>query len=460
MSNTKQTLREEIRTWDMMRLMIKLSPVAVLAMSVNSINMFVDGLFVGQFLGEDALSAISLAFPLAFITNGFAAMIGVGASSILSIAIGENDDSKQRKIFGTVVVLSVIFGALLIAFGWYFAGDLIAAIGGAGDILEMGTLYYRTLILGAFFQLFAVGLNMVIRAEGNIKDAMRIAIIGTVSNIILNPIFIGYFDMGIAGVAYATILSMVVFSLLDILYFVTKRASYPVDLTYYKLEKSLVRPIITVGVSAMMLQIMFVVQQLVVFKMIDLYGDNSDIAFMGASYRVMILMLVPGFGFSSALQPVAGINYGAKDYARVKKAFWIFGISSTTLTTILLIVFVSFPRLILGLLLPDTIFTGEDILNFRLMMSPGFLFSFFFMGIILYQSIGNAKMAGMVMLLRELVFFVPFVIVLPIWFGITGIYATPIIQNVITLGIAGYLVLRTFKQWDKEIEDGLVEITE
>ena len=173
---------------------------------------------------------------------------------------------------------------------------------------------------------------------------------------------------------------------------------------------------------------------------------------MGACYRILILMLVPGFGFSSAMQPVAGINFGAKDYKRVKKSFWIFSIGSTALTTILLIFFEIFPAVALSLMLPNTEFTPTDIFNFRIMMAPGFMFSFFFMGIILYQSIGSARIAGIVMILREFVFFIPLVIFLPRWWGLTGIYATPIIQNICVLSITSYLIYRTFKGWEKEIE--------
>lgn len=434
----------------MLQLMAKLAPVAVLAMSINSVNTFVDALFIGQFLGEKALAAVSLAFPLSFLANSFAAMLGVGGSSLLSRAIGAKNKETQRKMFGTITSLSVIVSLALSLAGWVFAEDMIAAIGGEGEILRLGTIYYRTIVLGAFFQIFAVSANMLIRAEGKIKDAMTIGIISMVTNMILNPLFIGYFDMGIAGAAYATILSMIIFSILDVWYFSSKRASYPVDLTYFRLEKVFVKPILAVGVSAMMLQLMFVVQQIVVYKMIAVYGDDWDIAFMGACYRIMILILVPGFGFSSAMQPVAGINFGAQDYGRVKKAFWTFALGSTSLTSVLLILFELFPTLVLRLMLPGATFSSQDIFNFRIMMAPGFMFSFFFMGIVLYQSIGNAKIAGIVMILRELVFFVPIVILLPIWQGITGIYATPIIQNTIVLVIATYLVLGTFRKWERE----------
>ena len=450
MPSANLSLREEIRTENMWRLMAKLTPVAVLAMSINSINTFVDALFIGQFLGEKALAAVSLAFPLAFLTNSFAAMLGVGGSSLLSIAIGAKDEETQRKMFGTIVLLSLIVSVPLTGFGWFFAEDMIAAIGGKGEILALGTEYYQALVLGAFFQVFAVPLSMLIRAEGKIKEAMNFGIISTVANMILNPIFIGYLDMGIAGAAYASILAMVLYSAIDIWYFATKRASYAVDLTWFKLEKKLTKPILAVGISAMMLQLMFVVQQIVTFKMIEKYGDDWDIAFMGACYRIMILMLVPGFGFSTAMQPVAGINFGANDYTRVIKSFWVFAIGCTILTTTLMIIVELFPAQILSLMLPDATFSEADIFNIRIFMAPGFMFSFFFMGIILFQSIGDAKTAGIVMVLREIVFFIPIVIVLPIWMGITGIYATSIIQNFITLSIVVYLVYRVFKKWNTE----------
>ncbi|MFK7947633.1 MAG: MATE family efflux transporter [Saprospiraceae bacterium] len=449
MSN--QTLRQEIRTNSMWQLMLKLTPVAVLAMSVNSLNTFVDALFIGQFLGETALAAVSLAFPLSFLANSFAAMLGVGGSSMLSIAIGAKDTEKQKKIFGTIAVLAVIVSFFLSLFGWIFAEEMVRAIGGEGEVLILAVKYYRVLVLGSFFQIFAVSVNFLIRAEGKIKAAMRIAMVSMGINMVLNPLFIGYFELGIAGAAYATIIAMAIFVTLDIAYFVTGKASYAVDLTYFKLDKNFVKPILTVGISAMMLQLMFVVQQVVVFKTIAIYGDDWDIAFMGACYRIMILILVPGFGFSSAMQPVAGINFGAKDYNRVKKSFWIFAIGSTTLTSILLLICEIFPTAILSLMLPTATFTATDILNFRLMMSPGFVFSFFFMGIVLFQSIGNAKIAGIVMILRDIFFFIPFVILLPRWFGITGIYSATIFQNAIVILIAIYLIYQLFKKWDLEV---------
>ena len=195
-SKPENDLREEILTKNIWQLMAKLSLPAIIAMSINGINAFVDGLFVGQYLGQNALAAISLAFPLMMITNGISAMIGVGASSLLSRAIGAEDLDIQRKSFGTTLALSLIFSVILSAFGIYFARELISFLGGKGEILELGVVYYRIMMYGAFFRIFAVAANTLIRAEGKIKEAMVFSIIAAVLNIILNPIFI-YLDIAI-----------------------------------------------------------------------------------------------------------------------------------------------------------------------------------------------------------------------------------------------------------------------
>ena len=183
---------------------------AIIGMSINGINAFFDGLFVGQFLGQEALAAVSLAFPLMMVTNGFSAMIGVGASSLLSIAIGAGDVATQKKIFGTLTALSLICSVILGALGIIYAPTLIGFLGGTGEVLSLGVTYYRIMMIGAFFRIFAVAANMLIRAEGKIKEAMTFSIITALLNIVLNPIFIYYLDGGIAGAAWATVLAMTV----------------------------------------------------------------------------------------------------------------------------------------------------------------------------------------------------------------------------------------------------------
>ncbi|MFK7978473.1 MAG: MATE family efflux transporter [Saprospiraceae bacterium] len=310
-------LTQEILTESIWKLMAKFSLPAIIAMSINSVNTFVDALFIGQYVGQDALAAVSLAFPLTMITNGISAMIGIGASSLLSRAIGANEEDIQRKMFGLVTVLSVLCCTILMAIGLYFAEELIGLMGGSGEIQAMGAYYYRILMVGAFFRTYGVVLNVLIRAEGKIKAAMTYSIIATLLNIVLNPLFIAYYGWGVAGAAWSTNVAMLLFSIIGVWYFVKGKTNYKVDFSYWGLDKQMLKPILSVGVSAMMLQIMFVIQQVFVFRSIvhygsddpnEVYNANYHVAVIGANYRIMILMLMPIFGFSQTMAPVVGIN--------------------------------------------------------------------------------------------------------------------------------------------------------
>ena len=283
------SLTQEILTESIWKLMAKFSLPAIIAMSINSVNTFVDALFIGQYVGQDALAAVSLAFPLTMITNGISAMIGIGASSLLSRAIGANEVDIQRKMFGLVTVLTVLCSVVLMSIGLYFAEELIGLMGGTGEIQTMGAYYYRILMIGAFFRTYGVVLNVLIRAEGKIKAAMTYSIIATLLNIILNPLFIAYYEWGIAGAAWSTNVAMFLFSMIGIWYFVKRKTNYEVDFNYWGLDKKMMKPILSVGVSAMMLQIMFVIQQVFVFRSIVHYGSDDPNEVYNANYHIAVI---------------------------------------------------------------------------------------------------------------------------------------------------------------------------
>ena len=241
-------------------------------------------------------------------------------------------------------------------------------------------------MLGAFFRTYGVVLNVLIRAEGKIKAAMTYSVIATLLNIVLNPLFIAYYEWGIAGAAWSTNVAMLLFSIIGIWYFVKRKTNYEVDFSYWGLDKRMLKPILSVGVSAMMLQIMFVIQQVFVFRSIvhygsddpnEVYNANYHVAVIGANYRIMILMLMPIFGFSQAMAPVVGINYGAKVYDRVKSSFSIFTKASTISLIVLWILEMLYPEVILGWMLPDAVLRSQDILNFRIQMATYPVFPFF-----------------------------------------------------------------------------------
>ena len=416
-------------------------------MSINGINAFFDGLFVGQFVGESAVAAISLAFPLTFITGGISAMIGVGGAALLSQAIGAGDDKTQRSLLGLCTGLSIIFSALLMILGIVFAPEMIGLLGGEGEILEQGVLYYRITLIGAFFRIHGVVLNMLIRAEGKVALAMYMSMSAALINIVLNYTFLSMLDMGISGAAWATVVSMGVLTIFGYLYYLLGKANYEVSAFALAFDKKVTKPLLSIGISAAMLQLMFFVQQSIVFLLIKKYGTDWDIAFMGTCYRIMLLMVFPSFGFAIAFQPVAGINYGAQIYERVKESFFKFLIIATISMVVPWMIVMMVPEVVISWVLPDAAISTQDIFNFRMFVLTLPLFPCFFIGTTLFQAVGKARIAGLLTVARDVIFFLPAALLLPMYMGVAGIYFTGIPINIISVSIAFYIIKRTFDEW-------------
>ena len=426
---SKDQNKQDILSKDMWRLMLQLTPPGIIGMSVNAVNTFVDAVYVGQLINQDALAAISLVFPLLMVTGAFSVMVGVGSSSLLSRAIGASNQKVVQKVFGNLNALSLILTILLAIPSYIFAAELISFLGGNETVVSYGTVYYRVLIVGTFFRIYAVATNMLIRAEGALKEAMTYAGINAVVNMIFCPIFILVFDLGIAGAAWATNLAMLVYSLLNIRFFIKGKGAYKAQWKSISINYDILPDVLSVGGSAMLLQLMFFIQQTVVFKSVAYYGNETDIAFMGAVYRIVMLTIVPVFGFVQALQPVVGINYGAENFSRVREAFIKFTSGASVLMTIVWAPLMLFPESILAIILPDTTLNAEYILNYRAMVILLPILPLYFCGISFYQSMGEGKLASIVLISRQVLLFIPVVLILPMYLGLTGVYfSAPIVD--------------------------------
>jgi Na+-driven multidrug efflux pump len=241
-----------------------------------------------------------------------------------------------------------------------------------------------------------------------------------------------------------------VYTILNYWYFVRGKNSFPVNLKKITLDRSVLPQVLSVGVAAMMTQLMFLVQQTFVFKSIAHYGNDNDIAFMGACYRVLMLAIVPVFGLVQAMQPIVGINYGAKDFQRVKRAVKVFVTGGMVLLTAIWIPVQLFPTTVLHWLLPDMPFTSTDISNFRaaMIMMPAIPLVFI-VGSFL-QSIGNGLLSGIITVARQVVFFIPMVLILPTYMGIAGVYFSAPIVDVIVISLVLTLLSYEFRKLDKK----------
>ncbi len=402
--------------------MWKLSLPAIVAMVLYGLNSMFDAIFVGRFVGETALAGVSVAYPLSQIALGIGSLLGVGAGSALSIALGANDKNTQKKLLGNVNYLSVIFTVVYMIIAWIFAEDIIRMMGGKGEALTLGTEYFRITILGTIFWIHGLALNMIVRSEGKMKSAAMMMGVGLTVNIIANYFLIVVCGLGVRGAAWGTNLGMLVYSIVGLVYFSKGKVTFEAHPFKISRDREIIKNIFSMGIPSLIMSVMSVIQGIIVFNAISGIGTNYDIAFYGATFRIFTFLLTPIFGLMRALQPVVGINFGAKQNLRVIKSFKLFTLAGFILMTPFWIIIMSSPQLVLNLMMPGQIFSGENLMNFRVLMSLIPVLPVLFIAMTFFPSINNGKPVTIIGLARQLVFYVPVMFFLPKVMGISGIY--------------------------------------
>ena len=326
----KQDMKTQLLTKSPKELLFKLAIPGIIGMLVIGLYPFMDGIFAGRLIGDYAMSAISVSMSLTIINGGISALIGVGSASILSRAIGKGDKETIDKIFGNFCYWVILFSAIITIVGLIFAPHFLDMVGAKGNIKELGVRYLRVVFFGSIFVNFAQAGNMTMRGEGALKQSMMIMGTGAVLNIILDPILMNLMgEYAIEGAAIATVLSQIVQALLTFHYF-SKKSSF-VKIHKVKKYKAIYREMFSIGSSAMMMQILFAVQQTFLFKQAFVYGGDNWGILMSATMRLYMFSFIPLWGMSQGLQPVIGANFGAKQYGRVQDTMKIFMYGATIL---------------------------------------------------------------------------------------------------------------------------------
>ena len=453
----KQSLdtRTKLLTQNPVSLMFELSIPAILGMVVVGLYNFMDSVFVGQMVGSVQMGAISVSYPFTLINGGTAAMLGVGSASVLSRAIGKKDEATIGKIMGNLVAMVILLSAIITVVGMVFTRPILTLAGASGDILNYAEKYLRIVYAGSLFVNFFQSANMVIRGEGQLKKAMLIIGSGAVLNIILDPIFITLLNpvgRGMEGAAYATVLSQIIQALITVWYF--KKKSQHVKIGRIRIEKSLLPQILAVGVSALLMQVLTLVQQTVIYRVASNYGGETSQILLGAALRVWNFAFVPLWGISQGFQPAAGTNYGAKDYNRVKKLTGVFVASATILSLLFYIPVELFPANVLSLFITTPGVAASGATNFRIMFSTYILQGSFLIAVTLFQSLGKANKATWLVLFRQIILFIPLAIILPMigGMGIRGVWLAIALTDAILVVITISMMLAEFRKFPATVQ--------
>lgn len=434
------------------KLLLKLSVPAIIGMIVVGLYNLMDAVFVGQMVGSNAMTAVSVSYPFTLVNTGIATLIGAGSASILSRSIGKKDQATIDKIMGNLIAWNLIFSIAITVIGMIFARQILTLSGADGEVLDIATRYLRIIFVGSTFVNFAQSANMIMRGEGMLKRAMLISGGAAVLNIILDPIFIMILNpvgKGAEGAAYATILSQFVQATFTLWYFLKK--SRNVKIHAIRPEKELFSEIFGVGFSAMLMQVMLLVQQTVLYNVAAQNGGGEWQTILGATLRVQSFAFIPLWGLSQGYQPAVGTNFGAKQYDRVKYITKVFSIAATLLAAIFYLPAVLAPKAMLSLFITEPGIVEQGANDFRLFFISYIVLGFWVVILTLMQSLGRASKASVLVLLRQIVIYIPAAFIMPhvAGLGVHGVFCAPLITDAIVLIVVIWMMCSEFKRLDQ-----------
>ncbi|MCY6959106.1 MATE family efflux transporter [Clostridium brassicae] len=430
-------------------LLWKFSIPAIVGMMVNALYNIVDRIFIGQGVGQTALAGLAITLPISTTIMAFGMLVGIGASTLISIKLGENNKKAAENILGTAVILDILISGIVCVIGIIFINPILKTFGASTESLPYAKEYILIILAGAIFQNIGFGINNIIRSEGNPRTAMRTMIVGGLLNMVLDPIFIFVFKMGIQGAAIATVISETVNTVLVIYYFTNKNSG-----SILKIKKSCLNlnfktciDIFSIGLSPFSMQIAASIVTVLYNKGLYTYGGDIAVAAMGIISSISMIIFMPIFGINQGVQPILGYNYGAKSYKRVKKAMQLAIISGVTIASIGYVVVELFPELLISLFSKndmDLIKLTSRGLRIDLLVLP--IVGYQIVSSNYFQAIGKAKISIFLSFLRQVIILIPIIIILPKFLKLDGLWLSQPIADIAAALITGYFLYKDIKE--------------
>jgi putative MATE family efflux protein len=414
------------------RLLLRFSLPAIVGMMAQASYNLIDRVFVGHALGSEGIAGVTVAFPFTLVVLAFAMLIGFGGTALISIRLGEGKKTEAEHVLGNTAVLLVAASVFITVAGLLRLNAILVICGASDTVLPYARDYLRIIVLGTVFQMVSFGLNAAIRGEGNPRIAMLSMLISVLLNVILAPIFIFWFSWGMQGAALATVISQAVAAVWVLGYFLAGTSLLRFHARTLRLDGRICRRIFAFGSPQFAMQLTasglqsLLNHQLGVYgnRQLGVYGGDLAISVMGVLYAMFMLVAMPIFGLNQGAQPIMGYNYGARRFDRVKKALEMAVLAGTVLAVVGFALMTLCPAQVIRL------FNGEDkallalgthAIRIATMMMP--LVGFQIVSTSYFQAVGRPKEAMFLMLSRQLLLLVPAALILPLFFGLDGVWA-------------------------------------
>lgn len=431
------------------KLLLKLSIPSSIGFLVMSVYHIADTIFVGQWVGAIAIAAITVVIPITFFISSIGMAIGMGGASIIARALGANDKDKALLTFGNQIVLTLGLSLLFLLIGFLLTDKILILFGGKGDILPQARIYFKIILPAVPFLAWAMMTNNVLRAEGKATTSMIVMLVPAILNIILDPIFIYFLDMGLAGAAWATTIAYVCCALFSTWVFLSGKSELSIKLVYFKLEKKIVKEISSLGVITLARQGSISMLSLVLNNSLFAFGGEISVAIYGIINRVMMFAMFPVIGITQGFLPVAGYNYGAKNFNRTKEAIRKAIIYGTIVATLMFVLIFIFADNVVKVFTTDLIIQEETPWALILVFLATPIISLHTIGSGYFQAAGKAIPALILTLTRQGLFLIPMVLIMPVFFGLQGIWYSFPIADVLAALVTWIYLTKEIKKLPK-----------
>lgn len=447
---TKQNSPLVLGTERIGKLLTQYAIPAIIAMTASSLYNMADSIFIGHGVGPLAISGLALTFPLMNLAAAFGSLVGVGASTLVSVKLGQKDYEGANQVLGNVLVLNVLLG---VAFTFVFLlllDPILYFFGASENTIGYARDYMQIILYGNVITHMYLGLNAVLRSSGFPKQAMYATLASVVINCILNPIFIFGFEWGIKGSAWATVISQVISLTGQMIHFSSPKQLLHFKKGIYKLRKEVVKGILYIGMSPFLMNLCSCLIVILINRGLKEHGGDMAIGAYGIVNRIIFLFVMIIMGFNQGMQPIAGYNFGARLYPRVTEVTkltmkWAIGVATTGFLLCQL-----FPTLIVNMFTTDDELVKAAVFGLHIVFAVFPIVGFQMVATNFFLSIGMSKKAIFLSLTRQMLFLIPCLIVLPRFFGTLGVWISMPVADMIATVVTAIVLVNQFKKFKHE----------
>lgn len=400
------------------KLLLRLAIPAIAAQVINALYNVVDRMYIGHIkdVGSVALTGIGVGFPIIMVISAFSSLIGMGGAPRAAISMGKGNNDEAENILGNCTITLIAISIILTVLFSIFKDSLLLAFGASQNTLKYASSYLGIYVLGTIFVQISLGLNAFINTQGFATISMCTIMIGAILNIILDPIFIFKFNMGVNGAAVATVISQAVSAIWVLSFLLGNKTKLKINPKYFKLDKNIILPVLALGLSPFVMQSTESLLSICLNSSLQKYGGDIAVGSMTILTSTMQFAMLPLSGLTQSAQPIISFNYGARKVERVKKTFKIVLISCLIFSTIVWFLTLAFPQMFARIFTTDIDLIDKTVWSMRIYMGGVFILGAQIACQQTFVSLGQSKISLLLALLRKIVLLIPFIFIFPYFF--------------------------------------------